>query len=292
MMSGQKHRVAFVAALLLAACSTGGDEDPSVVLGRAASTAQRLQSAAFDATFSYETPDGIAAEGQLNGVLSDGGSQSSFNLAADVTLPQEGVDPTVHAEANVVVAGENQIYMKLNAVDGSLPLLPGIGLVDEAMLGRWFSLGSLPSATGSVALSPDPAYIAMQASVLTVTKDRSYEKIDGARCYAYDVTIDRAKMLAFLERTATERGQTFDRGAAEALLSSYDAKGTVWIDAETSVIRQISWLFEPVAGSKNATASFSLHLSKHNEPVEITPPSPVEPLPHPVPAPQQSLPAL
>ncbi len=288
MKSGQTHRFAFMALLALAACTRGGDEDPSVVLERAASKAGQLQSAAFEADFTYETPDGISAKGTLRGVLTEGGRQSSFTLNADLLVPQDGFDPTVRINADVIVAGENEAYLKLSALDGSVPLLPGIGLLDESMLDRWLSVGQA-TLTGS-AISPDPSFIAMQTRVLAVTNDRSYEDVDDERCYAYDVTIDPAKMLSFLERTAAEQGQAFDRVAAEAFIASYDARGTIWIDAATSVIRRITWIFEPVDEALGASASLSVHLSRHNEPVEITPPPDAEPFSDALPG--SSLPAL
>lgn len=291
MLTGHQHRFAVCFVLLLAACGRGGDEAPSVVLERAATAAQQLQSAAFDGQFSYGAPtSGLSARGAVMGTLADGGKRLSFGIDAEMTMGAERPAQTVEVIADVIVAGENETYVKLSKVDGSVLLLPGVGLVPEELLDRWLSLGS-GSASGSDALTPDPSLIALQTQTITVTKDRSYEEIDGHRCYAYDVTLDPAKTMAFLERIATERGETFDRGAAETFIASYEARGTIWIDAATSVIRRITWIIDSAPGSaRPMDASFTLHLHKHNEPVEITPPTGAVPFENALP--DASLPAL
>lgn len=289
MMTGSTHRLAICAALVLAACSRGGSEDPATVLERASSVAQQLQSAAFDASFSYDAGvTGLSVEGTAQGVLAEGGRQMSFSFDADVTSQEDGVDTTVSAAGDVVVAGENEAYIRLSRLDGSIPFLPGIGLVSEEALDTWFLSGS--TSSGAVAVSPDPSFIALQTRILTVTQDKSYEEIDGRDCYAYDVEIDQRKAVEFLEDTARQRGEPFDRTAAETFVASYVARGTMWIDAETSVIRQIAWSFESAPGTGDMSASLTLHLGKHDEPVEITPPSAYSPLSDLLPA--VSLPAL
>jgi len=289
MMTGHKHRFVFCVALLLAACSRGGSEDPAVVLERASTVAQQLQSAAFDASFSYDAGDtGLSIEGTARGLLADGGRQMSFSFDADVTSQEEGVDRTVSAAGDVVVAGENEAYIRLSRLDGSIPFLPGVGLVSEDALDTWFLSGS--TSSGAIAVSPDPSFIALQTRILAVTDDKSYQEIDGHDCYAYDVEIDPRKAAEFLQSIASQRGEPFDRQAADTFIASYVARGTMWIDVDTSVIRQISWSFESAPGMGDMSASLMLHLSDHNEPVEITPPMEYSPLTDLLPA--SSLPAL
>lgn len=276
MMTGKKHRFAYCAILLLAGCSRGSTEEPSVVLERAATTAQQLQSASFDVSFSYDSsqPD-IAASGTAEGTLAEGGRQLSFHFDGDMTTATEGPDQTVSVKADVVVADENETYLKIESIDGNVMFLPGIGLVPDDMLDRWFFIGS---SSGASTVTPDPSFLEMQTQSLTVLKDRGYEDVDGRDCYAYDVTIDRVKMAAFFERIAQERGQTFDREGTETFLASYEMNGTIWIDAETSVIRRISWNFENAADSSDMSGSFTIHFTDHNEPVEISPPAGAVPI--------------
>ena len=291
MMTGTTHRFALCATVLLAACSRGGAEDPAVVLERAASAAQQLQSAAFDATFSYESQEpGLDANGTLVGTLADAGKQLAFTVDADMTMEQEaGVDQTVSVTGDVMVAGENETYLRISSVEGSVLFLPGVGIVPEEMLDTWFSLGGA-SATGSVSVTQDPSFIALQTQALAVIADRSYEEVDGKRCYAYDVTLDPEKTVTFLERIAQQKGEPFDRQAAASFISSYDVKGTIWIDAATDVIRRITWNIESMGEGPRVNASFSLHLTKHNEPVTITPPADAVPMADALPS--ASLPAL
>lgn len=277
-MTGPPHRFAFCALLVLAACTPGGGEPPETVLARAAAQVQQLQSAVFDASFSYAGGVPVfRAEGRIDGVLAEAGRQLSFALEGSMTVPSEGPERTVSVDADVVVAGEGEAYVRLRRADGSVLLLPGVGLVPEEALDRWFSVGG-GTASGAQALTPDPSLIALQTEAVVVTKDRGYDTVDGERSHAYDIAIDRAKMLAFLERVSVERSQPFDRTSAEALLDAYEAAGTIWIDASTSVLRRVSWTFESTGDAPASRATLSLHLSKHNEPVTIAPPADAVPL--------------
>lgn len=271
MMTGRIHRFALCATLVLAACSRGADADPAEVLEKAATAAQQLRSASFDAEFSYDSPV-LRVDGSADGTLADGGRRMSFGFDAAMSMREEGVDRTVTARGDVIVAGENEAYVRIGGVEGSVLFLPGIGLVPEQALNKWIRAGDA-SAPVDEALTPDPAFIARQARTLVVTDDRSFEKIDGRSCYVYDVAIDQAKAVAFLEETARARGEPFDRAAAETFLSSYESAGTVYIDAETSVIRRIDWTFGAAPGQPDVHGSFSLRLHDHDEPVEISPPT-------------------
>jgi hypothetical protein len=180
---------------------------------------------------------------------------------------------------DVVVAGENEAYVKLSSVQGSVLFLPGIGLVPESALGTWYLAGATASGSTDAAVSPDPSFIATQAKTLVVTDDRSYETVDGRECYAYDVAVDQQKALEFLAETASKQGVPFDRAAAETFVSSYDARGTLLIDAETFVIRRIDWTIEPASGSEGlGRTSFAIRLREHDVPVEIAPPTDFKPL--------------
>lgn len=277
MMTGYIHRFAICSVLVLAACTRGGGEDPAVVLERAASKAQQLGSAAFDATFSYET-DGFVSSGSAEGRLADGGRRMAFAFEADVTVRSDGADQTVSLAGDVVVAGENEAYVKLSNVEGSVLFLPGIGLVPESSLGAWYAVGGSGSGTVDADVSPDPSFIAQQAKTLAVVDDRSYETVDGRNCYAYDVTVDPQKAVEFLAETASRQGKPFDRAAAETFVSSYDTRGRMLIDAETYVIRRIDWTIEPASGQEDGDrTSFSIHLHEHDLPVEISPPVDAKP---------------
>lgn len=274
MQFGFFRRLSWCALLVLVACARGGDLDPAIVLDRASSAAQQLQSALFDSTFSYGS-DLWNASGTIDGSMAAGGRQIALTLEGDLTRVEQGLDKTVTIAGQVIVPDEGELYLLLQRADGSVLSLPGVGLAPQEMLGRWFSIRGT-SASGSVELTPDPSLIALQTRSLVVTNDRSYEDVDGRRCFAYDVRIDRAAMLEYLESVATERGQAFDREGTKAFLDTYDAKGTIWIDADSFLIRRISWTFNGV--QSDVSASFSLHLKNHDEPVTIVPPTDSMPL--------------
>ncbi len=276
MKTGQKHRFVFVAALLLASCAPRPHEDPSVVLERAATAARQLQSASFDGSFSYRSSNPeFSVSGTTTGTMADGGRQLSFNLSGDMTMPADGPDQTVSIDADVIVADENETYLRVDKMEGSVLMLPGIGLIPAEMKHTWFSM---ITASGSTSVTPDPSLLELQTETLSVERDRSFQDVGGHDCYVYDVTLDPAKFLAFLERTAEERKQPFKREEAQAFIDSIDAHGTVWIDAETSVIRSISWQLKNTPGHDDMSASFTLTFADHDVPVEIAPPADAVPL--------------
>lgn len=271
MKTGQKHRYLLAAAVLLASCAPRPHEEPTVVLDRAAAKARQLQSASFEGNFSYRTaqPE-ISVSGTMRGDMADGGRQLSFNLTGDMTMPADGPDQTVSVDADVIVADENETYLRIDRMEGSVLMLPGIGLIPSDMQHKWFSM---ISATGATAVTPDPSFLELQTQTLAVERDRSFQKVGGHECFAYDVTLDPEKFLAFLERTAQERGQPFKRDEARAFVDSIDAHGTIWIDAETSVIRSVSWQLKNTPGHADMSASFTATFDGHDEPVEIAPPA-------------------
>lgn len=271
MRIGILHRSALCAALLLGSCSPAPAEDSATVLGKAVAKAHTLESAVFSAKFSYEIPTPyMSFSAGAEGSLADGGRQLKFSFDAKATTAGDPLHQTISVEGDVIVADEQETYLRLDSVIGSVPILPGIGLVPAEMLGTWFRIGS-SSTAGTV--TPDPSIMAMQTEALMVTRDRSFEKVGGRDCYAYDVTIDRSKLLTLLEKIAQERGEPFDRVQAEKFLSAYEARGTIWIDAQTYVIREIAWIFENAPGSPVMEASLNMQLRDHDEAVEIVPPA-------------------
>lgn len=271
-MKTGKIRVIALASLALASCSRAPSEDPLVVLDRAATKAQSLDSAAFDIDFSYSSSEPpLAVSGTAEGVMAHAGRQLSLSFRGNMRLPDDGPDKTVSIAGNFIVADTGDAYLRIQRADGSILMLPGVGLIPDTMLDTWYSFES-PSS-GVDAVSPDPSYLAMQTSSLSIVRDRGIDRIDGYDCYRYDVAIDREKLLAFLERTASEKHEQFDRASAETFLKTHDAQGRLWIDVETSVIRRIEWQLSSVDGAPAMDASFALHLQKHGETVEISPPS-------------------
>lgn len=265
--------------VVLVSCAQGGQEPPETVLERAALTAQQLDSAAFDGTVSYTASQPgtgtMRIEADLDGNVAAGGQQVQFSVDGSMTMPTGGFDQTVSLNADVLVAGEDEVYIRFGSIEGNVLFLPGVGLVSPDMLDKWFSIGT---AAAGEKITPDPSLLTMQTQVLKVLSDRSYEEVDGHKCFTYDVAIDTEKMLSYLERIALEQGKPFERESARTFLEKFNTKGTIWIDEESSVIRRISWVFESKEEPRTGF-SFSIRLSKHNEPVVIAPPTDAVPFP-------------
>lgn len=230
-----------------------------------------MRSASFDGSFSYRSiQPKVSLSGTTTGTMADGGRQLSFNMSGDLTLPADGPDQTVSIDADVIVADENETYLRIDRMEGSVLMLPGIGLLPADMQHRWFSM---VTQSGSSTVTPDPSFLELQTEALVVEADRSFQDIDGHECYVYDVALDPAKLLAFFERTAKERQQPFKREEAQEFIESIEAHGTVWIDAESSVLRSISWRLKNAPGHPEMSASFTVTFDNHDLPVEISPPA-------------------
>ncbi len=208
----------------------------------------------------------------MEGSIGQGGRQIMFDTRADITMPTMGAGQSLTVEADVVVPAEEETYLRIRRADGSMLFLPGIGLLPTELVGKWFSVGT-PGEGDGIVVTPDPSLLTLQTQAVRVTNDRSYEDIDERSCYVYDVELDREAAFLFLKRVAEERDQPFDDKAAEDFLRSIEAVGTIWIDSESLVVRRIEWQIDSVGEAPEMHADISLHLSKHNEPVAILPPT-------------------
>ncbi len=273
------------ALFCLISCTRAGSLPPATVIEKAGQANQSLQSAIFTATTEFHgqtemlagTWDGTAI---IAGTMANGGKQMRLGTNVSATNKLSETDSSHYQiGADLTIAGENEIYMRLNTLEITPPSTLFPPSVVTTLLNQWWLIpsGSGAQKTTATDISPDPALLRMQTQVITVTKDNGLVDIDDHTAYLYDITIDPVKMRAYLAEIYKSQGRT--PNLQEMALSDMTAKGRIWIDESNFFIRRIVWDISSNDQTKPLQLRMDMSISKHNEPVVIT--IPQNPLPFP-----------
>lgn len=263
---------AFGASVLLCASCSQATLTPEEVFGRSMSAIRDFSSAQFTVHARSELNGAPAWRADLDGTMASGGKQLSFD--ADLSM-RTGAAEDASFKGSMLIPAEGEVYVKADSVALGQGTAPFLG----ALTGTWWKLPETGSGSSDAALTPDPSLLSMQLETVTLTKDRGTERINQRVAYKYDVTMDRAKLLSYVERTEGERGGDFDRDEWETYLSLRDINGTVWIDTETFLPDKIEWTIVSRDPDQPGTVSFDVTFRDHNEPVSIVPPASSSPFP-------------
>lgn len=217
---------------------------------------------------------------QATGRMQHGGEQLQFALTGDGRAGPENSEQGYgwHVRADVVVAGENEVYLAVHELSTDPPdaLLPPGFL--QGLLGQWWRLPQR-AAHAPAGITPDPKLLTMQTEVIDVARDRGIETHLGRQAYHYDTTINREKLLQFLEEVARERKEPPDRAGWEAMIAEADAQGQLWIDTETFFVLGLQWTITAQMKEKPLHIAVQMELSDVNAAPPIEPPSDARPLP-------------
>lgn len=263
---------------LLASCARASELPPDEVLKRAVAAGNQMESAAFsmDADIQLFLPDMPGrAKIHMDGVLQDGGEVTQFSFSGDGAVTQGGQPLGGTVQGDIISEQSHALYFKLNkaSLSPEHPLFTqeSIGKI----LGTWWMIPQGESAAAAK-VTPDPSLLRAQSEVVAVTKDRGIVKYgnEGSEAYHYDVTLDPAKFAAFLGKLASQRDGVFDETIVAKDLASYDAKGELWIDADTFMVHEVSWDIGPRQG-KSAPYGLKLDvkLRDHNAATPVSLPS-------------------
>ncbi|MBI3618704.1 hypothetical protein HY213_01570 [Candidatus Peregrinibacteria bacterium] len=270
---------AILCALILGSCAKPSVLPSAEVLHRAVLASSTLRSATYSATADIAFGEKSSAVGghlTLVGRLQDGGKQTQFHLTVTAHLGNGDAMHEVNADADVIVASQTEIYLRVNSVSVHPPTTTFSLDALNAFKGKWVRLPAAAKPDGVSTLTPDPGVLRAQSEVVTVTRDRGIETIDGHRAYHYDVSLDREKLLGFLRTSAAARSAAFDEANARSFVSAFDASGELWIDADRFFVNALSWAMTPSAASAK-THPFSITvraaLRDHNAAPPIIPPS-------------------
>lgn len=268
-MHPKRLSVAGVSLLLLAACSQNALPKEEV-FNRAMNAIQAFTSASFVLHAKSDANGETQWNADANGDMASAGKQLRF----DVQLSM-GKDASF--KGSVIVPGENEIYVKADTLSLGQDIAPMAGMMQDT----WWAL---PSGSGSDTavggtLSPNPSMLAMQMQTLEVTKERGIERINQRKAYAYDVTMNKDKLLAYLQSVEQQRGGEFDADKWRSYLAARDIAGTVWIDAESFLPDRLSWTVTSSDPSDPSTITFDVTFARQNEDISISPPADAKPLP-------------
>lgn len=266
--------------LLLASCKTQTFEKlpPDKVLSRAAQVGQDMESASFNliGSMSADMPTGtvIEGEGTVNGRYHKDGQQSAMTVKFDSAV-SGGEEPyDVKGEVEVVSMGKNELFFFVHSMETDSEE----GFFNPALLaavaGSWWHLPSQQPAQQQT-VSPDPRLLHAQAEVVEVLQDKGITTLNDRPVYHYETTIDVEKLVQYLEQVARENDQEFDAEAAAADLAGMQARGDLWIDAETFFVHALEWDISSLTLSDGQTiaSSFRVDLQDHNDAEPVTPPT-------------------
>ncbi len=262
--------------LVLTACVSHQGLPADQVLKKAAGVGQNLESADFDGVVDFNWKQGAASymfHLILNGTLNNAGRDTQLGVAATGTIRDATQSYDIDANVQTISLdnGEN-VYLKLDKLDTSPAYPPLSGKQLLSFMNRWWKLPSDKKPADAQAITPDPRLLRAQTEIVSVTSDHGIRSVDGHNVYMYDVTIDHAKLAAFLRTLATQNAQAFDESQTEAFWQMFDAKGSLEINADTFAIEQLTWKLEPTKGSEVPAITFTIHFSNQNHAANIAAP--------------------
>ncbi len=281
------HRGFVAVVLLLTACSWGktpGTLPPEEVLQNAARASQTLDSGNYVLdgryTISGTTDQSSAGDIHMEGTVSHGGEQFQLVLSVNGELTDSTQKSDITGSLEVIVAGKDAVYMKLH----SLNVQPSSSLFRPDLIGqfagKWWQLPAGTEMVGQVQVSPDPGMLQAQSQVVQVEKDNGLVQLNGRQVYHYTVVLDKEKLLAYLQKLAQDRGETFDLVTSRAQIEQLAGQGELWIDAETFNLQRVTWDIAsiPMATIGSLNLSFTVDFRNHNSAAPIVLPTDAQPL--------------
>jgi len=270
-----------VPVFILVSCS-GAQTPPADVLQKTSLATQTLMSARFDGSAQFSrmpSPLGGLVNGSLSfqGVMRDAGKQLDFLMAVDVNPPENEAEK-INATLQLIVAGEDEVYMKVDALSASAGAGPAFPLMNE-LQNKWWRIPSTDGANSATAVTADPEFLRIQSETVDVIKDHGYQTVNGRKSHHYDVVINKDKLAEYLHEVSKRRGQEQQITEIHASLADTDMTGEMWIDAETYHIHRINWHLVPTGGTEGTDTLFTINLYEHNKDVSIQPPQRSEPFP-------------
>ena len=270
-----------VCCITLAAClSQNGSArlSPEEVLQKAADATQTLRSAQYVAQGNFDAAlDAWLAEGtvRMNGSLNDAGEQLHFQVDVMANIRDGKEEYTAQGNLEVSLLSRDEVYMNVHSLSSEPPNAIFRPEVLRNLTDRWWLLPPGDTPPEAVGMTPDPRLLQIQSQVVTVSKNRGMETIEGRETYHYDVTLDPEKLLEYLSTLAAERGEAFDAAKVRQDLSGIKASGELWIDAGTFYMQKISWNVQqiPIEGGGTASASVTITFRNHNTAPDLEPPA-------------------
>lgn len=279
--------------LLLLSCSRVSDVDPALVLERSALASQNLTSARlqFDGTASLhlENDSIFTTSFAGTGALQNAGSDFALTTHASGTYGNASSDQPVTWGTlfSVISLQPGDVFLRVDSLqtDPANPMLQSSALT--SMLRNWWQMPKRMTDSTEASLTADPSFLRMQAEIVTVTRDKGFDRIDGYSSHHYVVSLDQQKLLSYLKSVAEKRGDVFDAQKVEADLAQFTMNGELWIDEESYYVRKIVWTIDKQDADGNSVSGLhcTITVTDHGEDIRISPPAVSQPFPSELPLP-------
>jgi hypothetical protein len=220
--------VGLLTILALTACASplAKAETPQQALSSAAQRASQLHSAKFDLQGNVKMTFPPAL-GQMFG--SSGAAAGSLSL--DMTGNGEAQFPDrYHAVINAKLAGLS--------VATEVVVANGQAYVKNPLNGKWESSTQSSGITGQLS-QPDPlSYEQLLKNVKSIKDLGDTTMPDGTKVHHYQLTPDKAKLLASFDKAAVKNPQA--KAAIEQVLNSGTMTIEVWFGKDDHLVRRIT----------------------------------------------------
>lgn len=258
------------------------------VMRLAAQQSRSLQSARLNGDGSFRLEGGaLPASGtaELQGILQNAGDSVQMSVAIDALVApggNRGQTFRLRGAGETIVIGKKDLYFRVQ----SLSTEPDQSLFQPELLvlllDKWWmvpgDLSGQESAVPGGTMTPPPTMLRAQAQVVRVLRNRGSVSLDGSAVHHFEVAVDPDKLLAYLQEVAATRNETFDRAALSRSIAGLQAQGEMWIDAQTYVLRQVTWNIREFPTEQGMfSASFTVRLSDIDSAPPVTPPADAQP---------------
>jgi hypothetical protein len=217
---------ALLTMLALTACGSllAGPQTPQQALASAAQRAGQLHSAKFDLQGNVK----MTFPAQLGQALGQSGSAGSISL--DMTGTGEAQFPDrYHAAVTVKISGLS--------VASEVVVANGTAYVKNPLTNKWQVSPQSSGITGQLS-QPDPlSYDQLLKNVKSI-KDLGDTTLNGTTVHHYQVTPDKAKLIASLNNAAVKNPQAL--AAIKQVLDSGTMTVEVWFGKDDHLVRRVS----------------------------------------------------
>lgn len=261
--------------IFLTSCEQVEKLSADEVLKMSAAASKNLASANFNikGTYAFENEDRFSVNGNLEaeGVFQRKGEDVAGLIKTNARIPKGKKVISADIEAEVISITGSDPFVKLNklAVGPYFPLFsPDIV---KRLEGQWWRIPSDDASRPEQSISPDPALFHIQSQVVDVVSDHGFSSVNRKRAYHYEVIIDHEKLKTYLETLSSEIENGMTQEAIESLVKGMEARGEIWIDAETFYLNRIRWTIAPfnITESSKLALSFVITFSNINSAPDI-----------------------
>lgn len=268
--------------ILLVACNRQATEIAPLpaeqVMKNAAQASVLMESASYtmNANFTLIGTLGavISGEANLEGSLHQSGEHLQLHAKVSANIQDDTGDTSLQADANVIVMGTNQTYLRINdfTSSGEKTILPP--MLVTSVRNTWLDLRSDVTTSPAAAVTPDPRLLYAQAQVVRVTSELSPAMIDNRIHYHYAIELDNEKFVEYLMQLSQDRGETFSKDELAEEYQDLHAEGEIWIDAQSFHVRRLLWDISPFVSQTGTSiqAKISANFSDFNNAAPIQAP--------------------